>query len=334
MNRNALVFVLAASTVFGAVFAFYPQLDLAIAGFFVRSGFRSDLTFGLRASPLIWLFRDSSIWVSALLVAPAAAALVWKAVRPHARMLIPARAAVFLITTLALGPGLLTNVILKSHWGRPRPIDVTEFGGIEHFVAWWDPRGDCLSNCSFVSGDVSGAFWTLAVAAIAPPAWRPFTFAATLAFGSIMSLMRMATGAHFPTDVFFAGSFTFIVIWLVHGLIYRWPSTRTTDRAIEQALERLSWRSLAKAPGGGPPSRRLSRAKALVRYRWSEADLAAPVVFAITGLLGLATIATHCNLLSLARTIVHATLALALIVASICAFYMIALLRSAGRMRR
>ncbi|HVX99119.1 MAG TPA: phosphatase PAP2 family protein [Pseudorhodoplanes sp.] len=334
MNRTALVFVLAASTAFGAVFAFYPQLDLAIAGFFVKSGFRSDLTFGLRASPLLWLFRDSSIWVSALLVAPAAAALAWKTVRPHARMLIPARAALFLIATLALGPGLLTNVILKSHWGRPRPIDVTEFGGIEHFVAWWDPRGDCPSNCSFVSGDVSGAFWTLAVAAVAPPAWRLPAYTAALAFGGIMALMRMAAGAHFPSDIFFAGSFTFIVIWLVHALLYRWPSTRTTDRAIEQAIERLSWRGPAKAPRDGPPSRLISRAKALVRYLWSEADLAAPVVFAITGLLGLATIATHCNLLSLARTIVHATLALALIVASICAFYMIALLRSAGRTGR
>jgi hypothetical protein len=63
---------------------------------------------------------------------------------------------------MASGAGLMANVLLKDHWGRSRPIDVTQFGGNERFVAWWDPRGNCASNCSFVSGDVSGAFWTVA----------------------------------------------------------------------------------------------------------------------------------------------------------------------------
>ncbi|MEI9804295.1 MAG: hypothetical protein WDN48_07260 [Pseudolabrys sp.] len=63
---------------------------------------------------------------------------------------------------MALGPGLAVNVLLKDHWGRPRPIDVTQFGGMDKFVPWWDPRGACPNNCSFVSGDVAGAFWTIA----------------------------------------------------------------------------------------------------------------------------------------------------------------------------
>jgi hypothetical protein len=49
---------------------------------------------------------------------------------------------------LAGTSGLLVNGVLKEHWGRPRTIDVAQFGGIEHFVAWWDPRGDCPKNCS------------------------------------------------------------------------------------------------------------------------------------------------------------------------------------------
>ena len=39
----------------------------------------------------------------------------------------------------------------------------------------------------------------------------------------------MAFGGHFFTDVAAAGLVTFLVIWLVHGYIYRWPSTRMTD---------------------------------------------------------------------------------------------------------
>ena len=50
---------------------------------------------------------------------------------------------------------------------------------------------------------------------------------------------RIAFGAHFLSDVMFAGIFTFLVIWLVHGLIYRWAATRLTDEQVERAIERV-----------------------------------------------------------------------------------------------
>jgi lipid A 4'-phosphatase len=34
---------------------------------------------------------------------------------------------------------------------------------------------------------------------------------------------------------------TFLVIWLVHGYIYRWPSTRKSDAEIDAALTRFAW---------------------------------------------------------------------------------------------
>ena len=37
--------------------------------------------------------------------------------------------ALVIILALALGPGLLVNVISKSYTGRPRPVDIEEFGG-------------------------------------------------------------------------------------------------------------------------------------------------------------------------------------------------------------
>ena len=153
--------------------------------------------------------------------------------RPHRPLLVPGRAVVFLISTLVLGPGLVVNVGLKDNWGRSRPIDVPQLGGSEHFTAWWDPRGGCAKNCSFVTGDGSGAFWTLAPAALAPPAWRPLAYGAALAFGATVGVFRMAFGAHFFSDVVFAGVFVFLIIWLMHGLLYRWPRTRTTDAQID-----------------------------------------------------------------------------------------------------
>jgi hypothetical protein len=49
----------------------------------------------------------------------------------------------------------------------------------------------------------------------------------------------MAAGAHFFTDWIFAGVFSFLVIWLVHGGLYRWPRTRVSDAAVERLFERF-----------------------------------------------------------------------------------------------
>jgi membrane-associated phospholipid phosphatase len=63
--------------------------------------------------------------------------------------------------------------------------------------------------------------------------------AATL-LGVVTSVLRMAFGGHFFTDVAAAGLVTFLVIWLVHGYIYRWRRTRLSDARIDAALTRLA----------------------------------------------------------------------------------------------
>ena len=238
MNRTGLIVALAIAAITGLVFGLYPQLDLMISAPFYAMKFNGN-NFGWHVYPPVMLARDIGLWISTLLIAPAIAALVIKLLLPKRKLLISGRAIVFLIATLALAPGLFVNVLLKDHWGRPRPIDVAQFGGSEHFVAWWDPRGDCPNNCSFVSGDVSGAFWTIAPAVLAPPQWRALAYGAALALGTAMAVLRMMAGGHFITDTIFAGVFTFLIIWIVHGLIYRWPRTRFSDEAVERHIERL-----------------------------------------------------------------------------------------------
>src|SRR5664279_5168437 len=240
MSRTGLIVALAIAAVVGLACGFYPQVDLRIAGYFYAFTDASHNMFALRIYPPLMLARDIGLWVGTVLILPAVLALVIKLILPKRKLLISGRAIVLLIATLALGPGLLVNVVLKDHWGRPRPIDVTQFGGTERFVAWWNPRGDCPTNCSFVSGDVSGAFWTLAPAALAPPQWRALAYGAALALGAGMAALRMMAGAHFFSDVVFAGVFTFLIIWIAHGLIYRWPRTRLSNEAVEHVLERIS----------------------------------------------------------------------------------------------
>ena len=236
MNRTGLLIALGVAATVGIVFAAFPQLDTKLSGLFYDAGGRSWL--GSTWSEVS--LRNLASWLIALIVAPAVAALALKLVLPRRPLLVPGRAIILLVSTLAIGPGLVANLILKDNWGRPRPWTVAEFGGKETFVPWWDPRGPCRGNCSFVAGEPSGAFWTLAPAALAPPPWRAAAYGAALVFGAAVGVLRMSVGGHFFTDGVFAGVFMFLVIWLVHGLLYRWRPTRITDDGVERALERIA----------------------------------------------------------------------------------------------
>jgi lipid A 4'-phosphatase len=236
MNRTSLAVTLAIAVVVGVLFAVYWQLDIAISALFFDPKthlFKTGLeTWVLRS-------RDAARYTVALVAAPAFLAIVGKLILPHRRMLIEGRAAVLIVLTLGLGPGLVANTIFKDHWARSRPMDVTVFGGADPFTAWWDPRGPCPNNCSFIAGEPSGAFWTLAPAAFAPPQWRLLAYGAALAFGIVIGLLRIIGGGHFFTDVVFAGVFMYLVIWVVHGLMFRWRATRLGDDAVERPLAQV-----------------------------------------------------------------------------------------------
>jgi membrane-associated phospholipid phosphatase len=173
---------------------------------------------------------------------------------PKRPPLISSRAALFLIMSLALGPGLLVNAVLKESWARPRPGMVTEFGGDYVFKPWWDPRGMCDSNCSFVSGETSSAIWMTAPALLVPPPWRYAALGIAGVYAIAIAFMRMLVGGHFLSDVIFAAIFTGLVIWAVHGFLFRWSVTRMDDRAADSALEKLGG-AVSRLFAGFAPSR-------------------------------------------------------------------------------
>jgi len=260
MNRTVLFIALGLTLVVGLLFGIFPELDLKLAALFYDPATRS---FPAKSDAVAAFARDGAMWVAWALALPALVAIVVKLMRPDRPMLIPGRTAVFLLVTILLSALVLTNLTFKSHWGRPRPVMVTEFNGPWEFVPWWDPRGECERNCSFFSGEGATAFWTFAPAVLTPPAWRPLAYAAATLFGITTSVLRMAFGGHFFTDVAAAGLVSFLVIWLAYAWIYRWPSTRLSDAGIEAALARLGgpgyrlwqrWRgrALGSNPSAGP----------------------------------------------------------------------------------
>ncbi|MGN6571278.1 MAG: phosphatase PAP2 family protein [Pseudolabrys sp.] len=239
MHRTGLIVALSVTAVAALAFGVFPALDLGIAGLFYPVHDAGGNMFAWRLSPVLSTAHDIALNAGFVMVAPALIALVLKLIMPRMRMLISGRAIVFLVSTMLIAPGLVTNVVLKDYWGRPRPIDVTQFGGQQHFVPWWDPRGDCPNNCSFVSGDVSTAAWAFAPAALAPPQYRALAYGAAFALTAFMAVIRIMAGAHFTSDTILAGTFTFLIIWLAYALIYRWR-TRLDDKRIEAGLERIS----------------------------------------------------------------------------------------------
>jgi membrane-associated PAP2 superfamily phosphatase len=236
MNRSGLFIALSLALVIGIVFGIYPELDLKLAALFYDPSARK---FPLLHNPVAEFARQAAMWVAWGLATPPLVALIIKLVRPDRPLLISGSTIAFLLLTISLSVGVLGNVAFKNNWGRPRPTQVIQFGGDWKFVPWWDPRCGC--GRSFFSGESTTAFWTIAPAALTPPAFRPLAYAAAVLFGATTSVLRMAFGGHFFSDVAAGGLVSFLVIWLGYGFIYRWPRTRLSDEAIEAALTRFAW---------------------------------------------------------------------------------------------
>jgi lipid A 4'-phosphatase len=236
LTARTIGFVLVALAVLtGLVFAIAPGIDLAVAGYFHRLAVHDTMPRLFRA---IGVLRTLEPVVTMLAVAPAVGVLLVKLFWPGRATIMPARAALFLIVSLVLGPGLLVNTVLKDHWARPRPGMVANFGGEMTFRPWWDPRGTCTDNCSFVSGETSSAVWLAAPALLVPLPWRYAAFAGVAVYATAIGFMRLLMGGHFLSDVLFAAIFTGLVIWIVHGRLLRWRMP-PTDATIDAALERI-----------------------------------------------------------------------------------------------
>jgi lipid A 4'-phosphatase len=109
-------------------------------------------------------------------------------------MSIAPAVVIYLLGSFLIGPGLISNLLLKDDWGRPRPNSIAQFSGTAPFEPWWRPSEACKRNCSFVSGEASDAFWTVAPASLAPPELRPIALASAVFFGAAVGGMRVVSG--------------------------------------------------------------------------------------------------------------------------------------------
>ena len=216
MLVNCSLRLLLALLASGLIFALWPGLDLVASGLFFAGGEfagKSDIPVFTRK-----LLQYFPFVILAVLLAGFCCAAFLK--RPGLALL-DRRAALFLCVAFVVTPGLIVNLGLKDHWGRPRPVHAEQFGGQNEFRAWWQAGGPCERNCSFVSGEVSMMATLAAPAMIAAPAIRAAALAAVAALTVASAILRLVAGGHFLSDVVMSALISWMLVIQLYGVFYR-----------------------------------------------------------------------------------------------------------------
>jgi len=158
--------------------------------------------------------RNILYWVTSSLVATLILIFLWSIFRKKHSLL---KSSLFLLLCFALGPGLLINVTLKNHWGRPRPSAIIQFGGNKTYQKPWIISQQCKTNCSFPAGEPSTAFAFFALVVLfRKKIWRRLSASVLSLNWLLFSYIRIAQGGHFLSDVLIGATLIYILIWLCY----------------------------------------------------------------------------------------------------------------------
>ncbi len=206
-----------------AIFALWPGIDLWLAAQFYTPG--QGFVIDGQAAPealrrLIWGLSIVVLLIT-LICLPVTA---W---RKGPIMGVPQRIWLFSLLLYALGPGLLVDGLLKRFWGRARPAHIVEFGGSAQFTPPHQISDQCLKNCSFVAGEMSGAVALAVVLLVILYLWRNRLSAGLfrVAQGGVIALpmlagaQRIAAGRHFLSDVILATLFVLLLARILWKLL-------------------------------------------------------------------------------------------------------------------
>jgi lipid A 4'-phosphatase len=188
----------------------YPGIDLGISGLFAGGGFAAKEQWWNR------LLHAAMVYLLSLAVLAVPGVYAFNRVCRRNLLGVQGRTVCYLLLVLVLGAGLIVNVAFKDHFGRARPRDIVEFGGSKRFTPAFVISDQCERNCSFSSGEGAGAFFALALARALSR--RRAALAAGAAFGVVVSVARIASGAHFFSDAVVS----FFVMLIVTDILYHY----------------------------------------------------------------------------------------------------------------
>lgn len=197
---------------------FTPEIDLAAARWFYVDGhFSKDGFFSF--------FYNYAIIPGQFAGAIAAIILMLSYFIPSLHRWRAPLLAVLL--TFVLGAGFVVHTMLKDHWGRPRPKQVTEFGGEQPFRAWYQPNffHQPEPSKSFPCGHCTMGFFffsaAFALQRTGHRRWAVFFKVYAIVMGCLLGLARIAQGGHFVSDVLICG----VLLWICSGF-FDWVTAR------------------------------------------------------------------------------------------------------------
>ena len=137
------------------------------------------------------------------------------------------RGALAMVLSLVLGAGIIVNLGFKNIWGRPRPKQLTEFGGTQDYRPFWQPKFGSVNGDhqkSFPSGHAAIGFYYLTLILVGRRyKSRLLTnsgVALTSFWGSGLMVTRVVQGAHFVSDVVTSPLIMWSVALCVDHLIF------------------------------------------------------------------------------------------------------------------
>ena len=125
--------------------------------------------------------------------------------------------ALLVVLTLVLGSGLVVHG-LKEVWGRPRPVQIVDFGGEYNYRPFYMPNfchGEDAKFRGFPCGHASTGFFFLSFIYLGRRYrkrllwWMGWIL--TCFMGVVLSVTRVVQGKHFFSDVVMS----FLLMWLV-----------------------------------------------------------------------------------------------------------------------
>lgn len=208
----------------GIFFRFFPGIDIYVSGLF----YRPDKGFYLAETPFLTAVYHGVNYVTVILVTVLVLLITLSVIKKSGTIIgIKRKAAIYLLAGLILAPGIVVNVILKEHVGRPRPADVTLFGGEKIFQPPFKITEQCENNCSFVSGHAALGFYFTAFSLVGAAGFRRKSLlAAGIAIGWVIGIVRIMQGRHFFTDVLFAFFFVYAALRLLYEFLYEGKYTK------------------------------------------------------------------------------------------------------------
>ncbi len=205
----------------GTIPFWLTDLDLRVASLFFHPT-ADDPWFESRQALWLLLYQAAPLLIGLVMVGSLTvlfAGSIWpryKRLRIH---------ALFLVLTAMIGPGLVVNAVLKEHWGRPRPHQTVELGGVQ---AYLPPlvMGEAGKGKSFPSGHSSAGFMLGAFFLIwlrRRPWLASLALFGSIALGILLGIGRMTAGDHFLSDVIWSAVIVYGLAFALYYFVLRVP---------------------------------------------------------------------------------------------------------------